>query len=53
MERNFSEFRESTKLLKHEFKEPLYDMCLLGTAVACWSLPHEVACLNRFDDKYF
>ena len=43
MEQEFTEFRESNKSLKHEFKDPVSHMCFAGTMVASWSLTQEVA----------
>ena len=41
----FSELRESDKLLKHEFgsiKDPVCYLCLAGTVVVFWSLSENI-----------
>ena len=46
MEQEFTEFRESDKLLKHKldkFKDNVSNMCLVGAVVAFWFLTQEVA----------
>ena len=51
MKRNFSEFRESDKSLKHDlghFKDPVSLMCLVDAMVASWSLTQGMAGLNPF-----
>ena len=46
MEQEFTEFRESDKLLKHklgQFKDHVSNMCLAGAVVAFWFLTQKVA----------
>ena len=47
----FSEFRESDKSPKH-FKDPVSNMNLAGTVVACWSLTQEMASSNIFVTEF-
>ena len=53
----FSEFRESEKLLKHELegqlKDPLCYLCLPGPVVSSWFLTQEVAGWNTLVAKIF
>ena len=36
-----------------QFKDPVSYVCLFGAVVASWSLTHEIAGSNPFDDSYF
>ena len=46
----FSEFQESDKSLKHEFKDPVCYQCLAGAVVVSWSLTQEVVGSSPFND---
>ena len=48
MEQKFSEFMESDKSLKHDFKDTVPHMCLAGAVVSSWSLTQEVLARDAF-----